>query len=61
MITIIALVISFIAGTLAGTIILLRAGITREEKDHSLMRKPANRACAVTRRIVDFSTEIPQR
>lgn len=61
MITIAILVVTFIAGAMAGAIALIRAGIAREETDYSLLRKPSTRAAAATRRIVDFRTEIPQR
>ena len=61
MITIAALVVTFALGTMAGTILLLRAGIAREEADTSLLRRPPTRAAAATRWIVDFKTQVPQQ
>lgn len=61
MITIAVLVVTFAAGVMVGAIILLRAGIVREEADKSLLRPPTTRAAATTRRIVGFKTQVPQR
>jgi len=61
MITAAVLIAAFAFGAMIGAIVLLRAGIARDEASYSLMRKPATRASAVTRRIVDFKTQIPQR
>ncbi|HVB44416.1 MAG TPA: hypothetical protein VNF47_17190 [Streptosporangiaceae bacterium] len=61
MITIAILVATFLTGGIAGAIVLICACIGREESRHSLMRKPAGRACAATRRIVGFTTDVPQR
>lgn len=59
MIIIAVLIVTFAAGAMAGAIVLLRAGIAREEADNSLLRKPSTRAAAATRRILDFKTQIP--
>lgn len=61
MITIAVVIVTFAASAMAGAIVLLRAGIAREEADSSLLRQPSTRAAAVTRRIVDFKTQVPQR
>lgn len=61
MITITALIVTFIAIVIATSIVVLRTAIAREENDNSLLGKPATRTAAVTRRLVDFSTELPQR
>ena len=51
------LLTAFLAGAIAATIVLLRAGIVREESDKTLMGRPRTRASAVTRRIVDLRTQ----
>ncbi len=48
---------TFLAAALAGAILMLRAGIAREESDKSLLGRPTTRASAVTRWIVDLRTE----
>lgn len=58
MITIAILAAAFIAGASTATILLLRAGITREESDKTLFAPPMTRASAVTRRIVNLKTEV---
>ncbi|MGH6739142.1 MAG: hypothetical protein ACREDY_08945 [Bradyrhizobium sp.] len=55
------LIVTFLAGAMAATILLLRNGIAREESDNSLLARPKTRASAVTRRIVDLKTEAPLR
>lgn len=59
MITIAILVAVFLAGASTATILLLRAGISREESDKTLFAAPRTRASAVTRRFVDLKTELP--
>jgi hypothetical protein len=44
--------IAFLTGAIVGIIALLRAGIAREESDHSLRGEPATRAARATRRVV---------
>jgi hypothetical protein len=61
MITIAAVIAVIAFGAMAGAIVMVRAGIGRDEAHSSLMRMPATRASAMTRRIVDFKTQIPQR
>lgn len=60
MITIALLIVTLAAGAMAGAIVLPRAGIAREEAGNSLLRPPATRAAAVTRRIVNFQTQVTQ-
>ena len=57
MITIAIVTTTLLAAVLAGAILMLRAGIAREESDMSLLGQPATRASAVTRWIVDLHTE----
>jgi hypothetical protein len=61
MITIAILVATFLTGTIAGAIVLICVSIGREESRHSLMHKPPTRAAAATRRVVGFTTDVPQR
>jgi len=53
--------IAFLAGAIAGIIALLRAGIAREESDHSLRGEPATRAARATRRVVRLYVSMPER
>lgn len=55
------LMTAFLAGAIVAATVMLRAGITREESDKSLMGQPTTRASAVTRRIVDLRTESLRR
>jgi hypothetical protein len=59
MIAVAILVCAFLAGAMAGVILLLRTGIAREETDFSLRGKPATRAAAVTRRMVGLYARTP--
>lgn len=59
MITFALIVATFIAGMVAGVVILLRAGIAREESDHSLLGKPSTRTARATRRIVGLYVRTP--
>lgn len=59
MITIAILIATFLVGAITGAIVLLRAGIRREESDNSLFSAPRTRASAATRRIVDLKTQAP--
>jgi hypothetical protein len=61
MITIAAIVAVIGFSAMTAWILMLRAGIARDEAGSSLMRRPSTRASAITRRIVDFKTQIPQR
>jgi hypothetical protein len=61
MITVVIVAIACPAGAIAGVIALLRAGIAREEADHSLLGDPATRATAATRRIVGLYVRTPDR
>jgi hypothetical protein len=61
MIIIVVVAAAFLAGAIAGVIVLLRAGIAREESDHSLLAEPATRAGAATRRMVGLYVRFPQR
>lgn len=59
MIAVAILVCAFLAGAMAGVIVLLRAGIAREESDFSLRDEPSTRASAVTRRMVGLYARMP--
>jgi hypothetical protein len=59
MITIVIVASAFLTGVIAGVIALLRAGIAREESDHSLLRDPTTRAAAATRRVVGLYVRTP--
>ena len=48
--------IAFIAGAIA----LLRAGIIREESDHSLLGAPSTRTASLTRRVVGLHVRAPR-
>ncbi len=61
MITIGIAAAAFLVGVIAGVILLLRAGITREESDRSLLDEPATRAAKATRRVVGLYVRTPQR
>jgi hypothetical protein len=61
MITIVIAASAFLAGVIAGVIALLRAGIAREESDHSLLDDPATRTTAATRRVVGLYLRTPER
>lgn len=61
MITIVIAASAFLAGAIAGVIALLRAGIAREESDHSLLGDPATRATAATRRVVGLYVRTPRQ
>jgi hypothetical protein len=60
MITIGIAAAAFLVGVIAGVILLLRAGITREESDRSLLDEPATRAARATRRVVGLYVRTPQ-
>jgi hypothetical protein len=51
---------AFVIGVIAAFIVLLRAGIAREERDHSLLDRPATRAAGVTRRMVGLYVRAPR-
>jgi hypothetical protein len=51
---------AFVIGIVAAVIVLLRAGIAREERDHSLLDRPATRAAGVTRRMVGLYVRAPR-
>jgi hypothetical protein len=61
MITVVIVASAFLAGVIAGVIVLLRSGIAREESDHSLLGDPATRATAATRRVVGLYVRTPER
>ena len=50
----------FVVGAMAGVIGLLRAGIVREERDHSLLDRPTTRASGITRRLVGLHVRAPR-
>jgi hypothetical protein len=52
---------AFLAVVMAGGIALLRAGIAREESDHSLLSDPTTRAATATRRVVGLYVRTPER
>lgn len=49
----------FVASLIAGALMFVRAGIAREEADHSLRARPATRIAAVTRRVVGLHVRMP--
>ena len=51
---------AFVIGVIAAVIVLLRVGIAREERDHSLLDRPATRAAGVTRRMVGLYVRAPR-
>ena len=51
---------AFVIVVIAAFIVLLRAGIAREERDHSLLDRPATRAAGVTRRMVGLYVRAPR-
>jgi hypothetical protein len=61
MITIGIAATAFLVGVIAGVILLLRAGIIREEADRSLLDEPATRAARATRRVIGLYVRTPQR
>jgi hypothetical protein len=61
MIIIAITVTAFLTGVIVGIIALLRAGIAREERDHSLRGEPATRAARATRRVVRLYVSMPGR
>jgi hypothetical protein len=61
MITIVIAASAFLAGVIAGAIALLRAGIAREESDHSLLGGSPTRATAATRRVVGLYVRAPEQ
>jgi hypothetical protein len=59
MIAITVFIAAFLGGAVTGVIVLLRAGIAREESDKSLRSKPAARSAAATRRVVGLYVRTP--
>jgi hypothetical protein len=51
---------AFVIGIVVGGIVLLRAGIAREERDRSMLGVPATRASGVTRRMVGLYVRAPR-
>jgi hypothetical protein len=51
---------SFLVGVIAGVIVLLRAGINREESDRSLLDQPPTRAARATRRLIGLYVRTPR-
>ena len=51
---------AFVIGVFAAVIVLLRAGIAREERDRSLLDRPATRAAGITRRMVGLYVRAPR-
>jgi hypothetical protein len=60
MIIVTILVAAFAACVVAGGLVLLRAGIAREEADKSLLGEPATDVAAVTRRVVGLYVRKPE-
>ena len=56
MATIMILAAAFLAGVIAGAVVLLSVGIAREESDGSLLSEPATRTSAAARRIMALRT-----
>jgi hypothetical protein len=52
--------IAFLVGVIAGIVVLLRAGITREESDRSLLDEPPTRAARATRRVIGVYVRTPR-
>jgi hypothetical protein len=61
MITVVILASAIPGAVIAGVIALLRAGIAREESDHSLLGDPTTRVTAATRRVVGLYVRTPER
>lgn len=61
MITITILSAAIVAIAVVGTVATLRAGIAREEADHSLRGTPTTLASSVTRRMVGLYVRMPQQ
>jgi hypothetical protein len=53
------LAVTFIAGAIAGAIGLVSLGIAREESNGSLRRAAPTRTTAATRRVLDYSHQLP--
>ena len=51
---------AFVIGLIAAVVVLLRAGIAREERDRSLLDRPTTRASGVTRRMVGLYVRAPR-
>lgn len=60
MIFVVVAVVAFIAGSVAGAIALVRAGIAREESENSLRHGPPTRTSAATRRMVGLYVRMPK-
>lgn len=59
MIVIAIAAIAFLAGVIAGVMVLVRAGISREESDRSLIDEPPTIAAKATRRLVGLYVRTP--
>lgn len=58
--TAITILVAFLAGAMAGLIVLLRVGMASEERDKPLFYEPATRSAAATRRIVGLYVAPPR-
>jgi uncharacterized membrane protein len=61
MITIAIVATAFVAGAIAGVVVLLRVGMASEESYQPLLGEPATRRAAATRRIVGLYVNPDQR
>ena len=61
MITFAIVVAASVLGLALAVIVMLRAGISREEADHSLLADPTTRAASLTRRMVGLYVRTPDR
>jgi hypothetical protein len=59
MIIIAITVTAFLGGVIVGVVALLRAGISREESDHSLRGGPQTRTATATRRVIGLYVRTP--
>lgn len=57
--TAIAILVAFLAGAIAGVLVLLRVGMASEERERPLFYAPATRSAAATRRVVGLYVTPP--
>ncbi len=50
--TVITILVAFLAGAITGVLVLLRVGMASEDRDKPLFYEPPTRSAAATRRVV---------
>jgi hypothetical protein len=60
MITVVIIGAAILVLAVGGLIVILRAGIAREDADHSLRGEPVTLASAITRRLVGLHVRMPR-